>query len=251
MRLTHVGTATLLLEVGKARILTDPALDPGGKRYRFRLGFSSTKLEDPRVPAGGLEPIDLVLLSHDHHADNLDAAGRELLPRAGRVLTTPKGARRLGGNAFGLAPWESIVLGDLKVTAVPARHGPPLIEVMDGETTGFVVEHPAQTAGALYISGDTVYFGGIPMIGQRFKIATAILHLGGVRFGITGPLRYTFTAKGAVEAVRALGRPRVVPVHYEGWAHFHEPRSEFEKAFSAEGFSVHWLPRGDAVELPD
>jgi L-ascorbate metabolism protein UlaG (beta-lactamase superfamily) len=106
MRLTHVGTATLLLEAGGKRLVTDPALDPAGRRYRFRPFLASTKTEEPALPPGGLEPIDLVLLSHDHHADNLDEAGRALLPRARRVLTTIPGARRLGGNALGLAPWQ-------------------------------------------------------------------------------------------------------------------------------------------------
>ena len=36
-----------------------------------------------------------VLLTHDHHADNLDDAGRALLPHAGVVVTTARGAGRL------------------------------------------------------------------------------------------------------------------------------------------------------------
>ena len=249
MRCTHVGTATLLLEIGEKRLLTDPALDAAGQRYVFRVGLASTKTEQPALPAGGLLPLDAVLVSHDHHADNLDAEGRKLLPAAGRVLTTVSGARRLGGNAHGLAPWESVLLGDLTVTAVPARHGPPGIELVDWETTGFVLEWPGQKKGALYISGDTTWFPGISEIGRRFKIGTAILHLGGVKFPLTGPLRYAFTAEGAVKAAEALGRPQVVPVHYAGWTHFAEPREKFEQAFRDAGLSVQWLPRGEPTEL--
>ena len=77
----------------------------------------------------GLGRIDLVLLSHDHHFDNLDRAGRAMLGRAGRVFTTPVAAERLGGNAVGLAPWQSRDVptrdgGILRVTGTPARHGP-------------------------------------------------------------------------------------------------------------------------------
>jgi L-ascorbate metabolism protein UlaG (beta-lactamase superfamily) len=251
VRLAHVGTATLLLEVGGVRILTDPALDPAGKLYRFRPGLSSTKTEEPRLPEGGLEPFELVLLSHDHHADNLDDAGRALLPRAKNVLTTRPGALRLGGNAVGLASFESFTHGKLRVTAVPARHGPPGITLVDSETTGFVLEWEGQSRGALYVSGDTVYFRGIEEIGRRFKIGTAILHLGGVRFGLTGPLRYTFDAHGARRAAVTLGKPVVVPVHYEGWTHFAEPQARFEEAFLAEGLSVRWVPRGEWVTLDD
>jgi hypothetical protein len=54
-----------------------------------------------------LEPIDAVLLSNDQHADNLDDSGRAFLFRVRQVFTTEVGAQRLGGNAVGLAPWET------------------------------------------------------------------------------------------------------------------------------------------------
>ena len=59
------------------------------------------KVAGPAVASGDLPPIDAVLLTHDHHADNLDDAGRALLPGAGTVLTTVAGAGRLGGGALG------------------------------------------------------------------------------------------------------------------------------------------------------
>jgi L-ascorbate metabolism protein UlaG (beta-lactamase superfamily) len=49
-----------------------------------------------------LGPVDAVLLSHDHYGDNLDTAGRALLPGAGVVFPTAAGAQPLGGNARGL-----------------------------------------------------------------------------------------------------------------------------------------------------
>jgi L-ascorbate metabolism protein UlaG (beta-lactamase superfamily) len=249
MRLTHIGTATLLLEIEGVRLLTDPALDPAGRRYTFRPGLSSRKTQEPSLPAGGLLPIDAVLLSHDHHADNLDEAGRALLPRAEVTFTTAPAARRLGGNAVGMAPWAVREFKGLRITAVPARHGPPGIEWVDSVTTGFVLEWPGQRRGALYISGDTVYFAGIAQVGERFAIGTAILHLGGVRFPLTGPLRYTFTAQGACRAALSLKKPVIVPVHYDGWTHFVEPRGTFQEAFAAEALDVRWLPRGAAVDL--
>jgi L-ascorbate metabolism protein UlaG (beta-lactamase superfamily) len=249
MRLTHIGTATVLLEIGRLRILTDPALDPAGQRYVFRAGLSSRKTEEPRLPPGGLPPIDLVLLSHDHHADNLDEAGRAVLPTAKRVLTTVPGARRLGGNATGLLPWTTVEHEEVRVTAVPARHGPPGIEWVDSVTTGFVVEWPGQRRGALYISGDTVYFPGIDAIAKRFTIGAAILHLGGVRFPLTGPLRYTFTPDGARRTAALLGNPLIVPVHYGGWTHFVASRGEFASAFAEDGLDVRWVTPGEPVEL--
>jgi L-ascorbate metabolism protein UlaG (beta-lactamase superfamily) len=74
-------------------------------------------------------------------------------------------------------------------------------------------------------------------------------HLGGVRFPVTGPARYTMTARDAVELCRSL-RPRIaIPVHYEGWAHFWEDRATAERVLAAAPQEVRWLPIGEPVEL--
>jgi len=126
-------------------------------RRELRLGWgaSSRKLAGPAIRAAELGRIDAVLLSHDDHADNLDDAGRTLLPAAGAVVTTAPGAERLGGNARGLTPWQSTRLEvpgrpPLEITATPCRHGPPLSRPLTGDAIGFAVH-----GGALWISGDT------------------------------------------------------------------------------------------------
>src|SRR5689334_4727340 len=110
MRITHIGGPTALIEVGGWRILTDPTFDAPGRRYTFAPGIFSKKLAGPALAAQDLGAIDAVLLSHDHHEDNLDPAGRALLPGAGTVVTTQSGAKRLAKqgatNAQGLGPWQ-------------------------------------------------------------------------------------------------------------------------------------------------
>ena len=93
MIITHIGGPTVLIEVDGWRLLTDPTFDPGGGRYRFGWGTSSDKLSGPAVTADELPPIDAVLLTHDHHGDNLDLAGREFLRTVPTVVTTTSGAR--------------------------------------------------------------------------------------------------------------------------------------------------------------
>ncbi len=95
---THIGGPTTLIEVEGWRILTDPTFDAPGRTYKFGWGTSSRKTTGPAIPASEIGPIDAVLLTHEHHADNLDDAGRELLPGVDVVLTTTSGARRLGPN---------------------------------------------------------------------------------------------------------------------------------------------------------
>ena len=105
LRITHIGGPTTLIEVGGWRLLTDPTFDPPGRKYAFGWGTGSVKLAGPAIAAPDLGPIDAVLLTHDHHDDNLDSAGRALLPSAGVVFTTVSGAKRLGSGARGLEAW--------------------------------------------------------------------------------------------------------------------------------------------------
>ena len=82
MRVTRIGGPTGFVEWNGWRILTDPTFDPPGRTYSFALGTSSRKVTGPAVALDDLGAIDLALVSHHHHADNLDDAGREALARA-------------------------------------------------------------------------------------------------------------------------------------------------------------------------
>lgn len=250
IRLTAIGGPTTLIEVGGWRLLTDPTFDPPGRRYSFGWGGSSRKLAGPAMAPTELGALDAVLLTHDQHADNLDAAGRALLPRAGRVVTTAAGAARVGGT--GLAPWQATTLEapgrpTIEVTATPCRHGPPGFRPIVGDVIGFALRWDG---GSLWISGDTVLYDGVRAVAGRVEADVALLHLGCVRFPVTGPLRYTLSAREAVELCD-LVRPRlVVPVHHEGWSHFRQGRADVESAFAGTPHDLRWLPAGEPVDLP-
>lgn len=254
--ITHIGGPTALIEIGGWRLLTDPTFDPPGKRYFFGWGTVSRKLAGPAIAAEDLGRIDAVLLSHDHHGDNLDPAGRALLPRLGTVLTTEPGARRLGGDTVGLAPWATTTLRaegrpPIEVSATPCRHGPPGSRPIVGAVIGFALRWEGQAHGVLWISGDTVLYDGVREVADRFDVGTAIVHLGGVRFPVSGPLRYTMTAEEAVELCGLLNPQTIVPVHYEGWKHFRQGRGAAERVLSGSplGSRVRWLELGEATTI--
>jgi L-ascorbate metabolism protein UlaG (beta-lactamase superfamily) len=260
VRLTHVGGPTLLVETGGWRLLTDPTFDPPGRRYDFGWGTSSRKLTGPALTVEQLGRVDAVLLTHDHHGDNLDDAGRAVLGTAPTVLTTVPAAERLSRAGLvdpravvGLHPWSTTVLAapgrsSLEVTATPCRHGPPLSRPVVGDVVGFAVTPPGQADRGLWISGDTVPCRGVREAARRLRVDTAVLHLGGVRFPVTGPLRYTMTARDVVRLCRTLTARTIVPVHYEGWAHFREGRAAVERVLDrAPGSTarrVRWLEPG-------
>ncbi len=259
MILTHIGGPTVLVDIDGWRLLTDPTFDPAGGHYAFGWGTSSNKLVGPAWAAADLPPIDAVLLTHDHHGDNLDATGRALLPTAGRVVTTVSGARRLGlERVTGLAAGATTTLSapgrtDLEVLATPARHGPALSRPLVGDVVGFALRRPGQDKTRLWVTGDTVLHRPLRRTAAALQVDVALVHVGGVRFPITGPLRYTLTGRRAVELCD-LVRPRVaVPVHYEGWAHFHHGRTAVEQALARAPADVRdgirWLPIGVPVDL--
>jgi L-ascorbate metabolism protein UlaG (beta-lactamase superfamily) len=253
-RLTHIGAATLLIEIGGLRLLTDPAFDRVGTRHTVprpvpRL-FNSSRSEAPALGPGDLGRLDVLLLSHEHHFDNLDDGGRELLPGAGVVLTTEAGAKRLGGNAIGLAPGDAFTVEaggiGLEAIAMPARHGPAVIGQMAGPVIGFLIEHE-QLDRPIWLSGDTRWYGGVKRaLDERGPIGTAIVNIGAARFWPTGPARYTMDAREAARAMRESGAERAIPIHFEGWSHFRQGRDaarrEFERAGIAE--RVCWLEQG-------
>ena len=166
-----------------------------------------------------------------------------------------------GGSAAGargLDPWEVTRLEatgkpTIEVTATPCRHGPPLSRPIVGDVIGFALRWDGQRNGVVWVSGDTVLYNGVRKVADRLDVDVAILHLGEVQFPITGPVRYSMTARDAVELCRAL-RPRVaIPVHYEGWSHFHEGRDAIERELTRAPSELRdvfrLIPLGEPIEV--
>lgn len=248
--LTYIGGPTLLIEWNGLRLLTDPTFDPAGSSYPTP-SYTLRKTQGPALEPERVGRVDAVLLSHDHHFDNLDRAGRDFLGRAGRTLTTAAGAGRLGAGAHGMAPWDEFQLPApdgqmLRVVATPARHGPA--EADRGPVIGFVLtwDNAPERRYSLYISGDTVWYDGVQSVARRFRVATAILFLGAAKVRAAGDWPLTLTAVEGVEAARAFDSASIVPLHYEGWEHFSESRQDVDAAFAAAGLShrLRWLPAG-------
>lgn len=180
-----------------------------------------------------------MLLSHHHHSDNLDPGGRAFLPSATRVLSTTKAAEELGGNVVGLAPWSEIELesprgGTVKVTAVNAQHGPDGSDEIQGPVLGFVLSAPSSST--VYVSGDNASRNVVRGIVEKTgDIAIAILNAGAVQLSKFDGAYLTLSADHAADAARILGARVVIPLHFEGWAHFTQGADELKAAFSGNG----------------
>lgn len=233
---TFVGGPTLHLVWAGRSVLTDPTFDVAPATYAGA-GATLHKLRGPAVAPEALGPVDVVLLSHDQHADNLDVAGRALLDGVPLVVSTPAAAGRVAG-VVGLEPWQTHPLGgadDARVTAVPALHGAPGAQEVAGPVTGFVLE--ATDAPVVYVSGDNASVELVGHVAERIgRIDVAVLFVGGARVGRRPDLEpLTLDATLAVRAARLLPGARLLPVHHTDWAHFVEPLDAVVAALTADG----------------
>jgi L-ascorbate metabolism protein UlaG (beta-lactamase superfamily) len=243
MTVTYVGGPTAILEYAGLRILLDPTFDPP-QTYQSD-GEPLTKTAGPGVVLDDLGQIDLVLLSHHEHEDNLDFAGRELV-RVTPTLSTAKAGVDLGKPVVGLDCWEEHRVGNVTVTAAPALHGPPGIERVVGPVIGFLLEAPDEPT--VYVSGDNASLELVQQIADRFTaIDIAILFAGAARVP-SRDATLTLTSADAAAAARILGAPRVVGLHTEDWDHFTESRAELEAAFAGTEMLVD-TPRGVPVVI--
>ncbi|MFW7413619.1 MBL fold metallo-hydrolase [Demequina sp. SO4-18] len=245
---TLVGGPTLLLEYAGLTFLTDPTFDPPGQVGNL------TKLEGPAMSHGDIGPIDVVLLSHDEHEDNLDVSGRVLLDEVPHVLTTPSGGTRIG-RAQGMRRWDQAIIpggsAPVTITAVPARHGPSVIKHLTGQVTGFVLE--AEDWPTIYISGDNSSVKKATRVAERFPdVAVAFVFAGGAKVERFGDMLLTADAERTHRIGALWPQATVYPVHIDDWAHFAQPREDlvawFEEAGEIEAITL--LERGERVALP-
>jgi L-ascorbate metabolism protein UlaG (beta-lactamase superfamily) len=243
MTVTYIGGPTALLEYAGLRILLDPTFDP--PQVYASEGEPLTKTAGPGIPLDQLGPVDLVLLSHHEHEDNLDLSGAELVSQT-LTLSTAKAGIDLGKPVIGLDGWEAHRVGDVTVTAAPALHGPPGAERLVGPVIGFLLE--ADGEPTVYVSGDNASLELVQQIADRFPgIEVAILFAGAARVpSIDAAL--TLTSTDAARAAQIIGASTVIGLHTEDWKHFSESRAQLEAAFAGTDLLLD-TPRGVTVDL--
>ena len=120
MKITYIGHATLLLEVGSSRVLTDPNFDS-------HLGLFLPRVTAPGIALDALPALDAILLTHAH-ADHLSFDSLDRLPRDIPLYAPPVIAQWLQRKGYKhvepLAPGESasIAAGAMRIHAERATH---------------------------------------------------------------------------------------------------------------------------------
>ena len=118
VRVTYIGHATLLIEIGDRTIITDPNFEPS-------LGKFLPRVSAPGIALDALPKLDAILLTHAH-ADHLSFKSLDALQSDIPLFAPPAVAKWLDKqgykHAVPVAPGSKETIGDLHVHAASATH---------------------------------------------------------------------------------------------------------------------------------
>lgn len=166
---TFVNHATFLIQLPGLNLLTDPIWSDRCSPVSWA---GPKRVHAPGLPFEALPPIHGVLLTHNHY-DHLDLPTLRRLHAAHRplILTSlgNRGFLEQEGvpGAVELDWWqEHLLRPEVLVTFTPAQHfaARGLTDRMETLWGGFALTTPA---GKLYFAGDSGYFEGFRVIGER------------------------------------------------------------------------------------
>ena len=192
MRITMIGHSTVLIEMNRQKIITDPYFGTWGH-------IAYKRLAPPAKTREELRDVDLVLISHNHW-DHIDRKYLRLLPKDVPIMAPHLTAwitRLVGARSVtGMKPWEEKQFGELKITAVPAFHVT--------KTTGYIIQGEQKQ---VYFAGDTYYGSFMEKIGNRYNLDAALIPV------TTFRIPMTMGEKSAVKAISKLKPAMVIPIH--------------------------------------
>jgi len=197
---TWLGHATVLVEIGGRRLLTDPVLGS-------RVGVLRRVV--PAPGAGSTDSVDAVLVSH-LHADHTDLRSLRRLGRSALLVATPGVAAWLRRRGFTrlreLSPGATTIIEPVAVEATTARHpGRRWPHTRAAEAAGFLVS----AERCVYFAGDTDLFPEMGSLAGHVDLALLPVWGWGPALG-PGHL----DPRRAAEAA-AIIQPRVaVPIHW-------------------------------------
>lgn len=248
-RITFLGHATVLAEIDRLRVLTDPVLGSGIAGLIRRHATS--------VPGHLFDDIDAVFISHGHH-DHLDVGSLRRIPGRPSIIV-PRGLGRvvsgLGlGPVHEVAPGDTLEIDSVAMEFVAAAHDGRRLPWRPPNTPiGMVIRGSA----SIYFAGDTDLFDGMRAITD---LDAALLPVWGWGPNIgPGHLDPERAARAA-----AVMQPRVaIPIH---WGTFYpaglrrlvpgplvDPGPAFMRAMTehAPEVAARLLAPGETLDLAD
>ncbi|HEX7645882.1 MAG TPA: MBL fold metallo-hydrolase [Noviherbaspirillum sp.] len=257
MKITQLRNATVMLEIGKSRILIDPMLAPQGALPPLK--FIGGRQRNPIVAlpeaAGAmLEGVTHCLITHCQkgHFDHLDRTGKRWLrERKIPVICTPHDAAYLKERGLNVAPLpdnhrDPAPFLDGCISTVPCVHGTGLVGRFMEHGVGYLIEMPGEPS--LYLSGDTILTPELRDFLTRRQPQVSLVPAGGARFDIGSEI---IMGVNDVIAVARLVTGAVIANHMEALGHCPVTRAELADAARRAGVAdrLHIPADGETLEF--
>ncbi|MBQ6468439.1 MAG: MBL fold metallo-hydrolase [Lachnospiraceae bacterium] len=171
----------------------------------IRIEGSKTVYFDPfRIP-DETHDADVIFVTHSHY-DHFEPESIAKVRKEDTIFIAPatmsEEILKLVGDSefYLLSPEEDIVVGDLKITGVPAYNKLKPFHPKHNRWLGYLLE---MDGTRYYVAGDTDAVKDL----QKISCDVALIPIGGT---------YTMNAKDAAGLINAIKPAAVVPTHYGG-----------------------------------
>jgi L-ascorbate metabolism protein UlaG (beta-lactamase superfamily) len=244
MRITYIGHATLLIEIGGKKILTDPNFDPA-------LGHFLARVSEPGIAINELPKLDMILLTHAH-ADHLSF--RSLAKIQSAPLFAPPAVarwiRRHGvTNAIEIAPGETLTSGSLTVHVAAATHSGNryIVDRWRSQANMYLI---ATNYESVLFAGDTALTNDSTQLAERVlkerQLDVALLPIGYAPSWKVGFSRGHLTSMDALTLFEQLGARYLIPYH---WGTFNHVTASAYDAIREMREHVTYHARGGDVRI--
>jgi L-ascorbate metabolism protein UlaG (beta-lactamase superfamily) len=196
---TRVAHSTVLLDFDGQCVLTDPW-------YSEKPGYYHG--EPYGIALADLPQLCGVVASHGHY-DHYDLESFAAFPDRSVPFAVKTGmAKQAHDHGFGtvteLEPWQSVQLGDVRVTAAPGAHSVP--------ENCYVLEYGATT---VFFGGDSLFIPALREVADRFpRIDLALVPVNGLKIRPLLNRKVVMTAEDAADLCAVLRPTVAVPMHY-------------------------------------
>ena len=250
MRIRLLRHATLLVQVGEARLLIDPMFDPAGTQPPVpeTPNARANPLVDLPVP-----PLDIVtgvsatLVTH-LHSDHFDRTALSMVPRDRPILCQPRDQSMFVRAGLQAATVDGTMeFGAVRISRTGGQHGTGAIGKEMGDVSGYVIA--ADGEPTLYVAGDTVWCQEVQDAITAYEPAVIVVNAGAARFIHGDPI--TMDVPDVIATCTAAPDALIVAVHMEAMNHCGLDRTGLRRALDAAGMGgrVATPADGETLEL--